>query len=949
MRNIFALLVILHVILGSAHSATLEPHAYWSSFRKSAPILTQNLTVSPISDDGRVVLVFPEPPARVFRGTDNIFRKVFGGHLLEQHVFLHPIGFDGHAKDAVLLLGNINEATVDVLIAALHEAVFNTDYKAFYTTFEAHSWEAHRHPKRRVGSPNLRIGAATIYNWLVETPLLLVDRTAARPYLEVQDVETNFDNLVNDGRTGVFHSKDPGIVLLLIDRNIPMNDRRAWLRQFVLDSDVLIGAISREDSDLLAILGRSRTTSVSDSEPLNIDTILTLAASKEHDLLQSYERNAAFAGKVTSNELLRFMEVEHLDESRQKNLKSVGVDWAPILLSRNLTNSEYGQLLNITDQMLKAWSMANVINYGNFPHAPPIVYPDATGVYVRIQKQLGTRLERLVFNWNTAGHGIVTPFGRYRVFSVHNTGALPVSYISDGTNADVAAAIENTLFDAEDEYGVFFANLRDPYITRVAQYAALHLIFQAFPVRATREEPLVSEPAYAGRWVHLRNAVLSSFQSMEEFGALENPTEPIGEEPLGHECGRWALHLPNGANKTLASPKATLLQRYKGKSNDKLLALADAITYPRLVRRQLEARAHRLDEQRKELNSFIIRHYSRLAACRRENDRGWDCSFLSEWGAELKRRDRRLVGQEDEWKESRRIYEDADSLRGSLRPFGSCSAAWRGVVSGNRKSRESTYLTPSIVVSFPDNWTSTGGHNLEGRSLRIIGDSKIPKGRIRVSNDGNALRLNPLDVENGSAAARILERARVRFAAADKTYRRRLLERAEATLASDTRSVQEFERAALKLPGSEGDAVPFAVPNSLNRDTAQSVRVPLTEAQAAEFRRVAEESGADLVVSQAAGVYRTVVPSRRSPFAAVTFSRGANQRDIQNMTALVARSKAATEDTVSIVSDGTFLRTDLEAVRLSGTNPTGRRPNRGRWSNSWPTAKFKETWIRLFW
>ena len=164
MKRIYGLLVISQLLVGSAHSADLDPHAYWQAFRKSAPILTQKVTVSPISEDGKVIVIVPEPPPRVFLDIDNFYRKVFHGHFLKQHLFEYPIGFDGHVKDAVLLLGNVNETELGGLIAALHEATFDTHYKAFYTVFEAHPWEAVRHPKRRVGPPNLRIGAASIYN-----------------------------------------------------------------------------------------------------------------------------------------------------------------------------------------------------------------------------------------------------------------------------------------------------------------------------------------------------------------------------------------------------------------------------------------------------------------------------------------------------------------------------------------------------------------------------------------------------------------------------------------------------------------------------------------------------------------------------------------------------------------------------------------------------------------
>ena len=65
------------------------------------------------------------------------------------------------------------------------------------------------------------------------------------------------------------------------------------------------------------------------------------------------------------------------------------VDWAPILLSRELTNTEYGQILNMTDQMLKSWSNSNSVIYGNFPYPTPLGNPDPRGIRARLALQFG--------------------------------------------------------------------------------------------------------------------------------------------------------------------------------------------------------------------------------------------------------------------------------------------------------------------------------------------------------------------------------------------------------------------------------------------------------------------------------------------------------------------------------------------------------------------------------
>lgn len=52
-------------------------------------------------------------------------------------------------------------------------------------------------------------------------------------------------------------------------------------------------------------------------------------------------------------------------------------DWAPIFLSPQLVDTEYGSLLNITDQLLKSWSNLGLTRYEGFVYAEPSSWPFA--------------------------------------------------------------------------------------------------------------------------------------------------------------------------------------------------------------------------------------------------------------------------------------------------------------------------------------------------------------------------------------------------------------------------------------------------------------------------------------------------------------------------------------------------------------------------------------------
>ena len=108
-------------------------------------------------------------------------------------------------------------------------------------------------------------------------------------------------------------------------------------------SDVVVGA-SWSGTDALLIVGRQRQVPLDVLPPLRFETFALLADVDARELAQSYERTTPFAGKLRAGDY-------------------ANADWAPIYLSDPLIDSEFGALLNITDQMLKSWSSAGDIDY----------------------------------------------------------------------------------------------------------------------------------------------------------------------------------------------------------------------------------------------------------------------------------------------------------------------------------------------------------------------------------------------------------------------------------------------------------------------------------------------------------------------------------------------------------------------------------------------------------
>jgi len=273
-------------------------------------------------------------------------------------------------------------------------------------------------------------------------------------------------SILDKHKSGVFLSTEPGLVLWSFPRNMPLEKFPIEAREFALDSDLILGAAS--SSDQLAIIGRERTTPVAQLPPLRAETMLQLASAREDELAQSYERKNPLAGRYDEN--------NHMD-------------WAPIYLSPRLIDTEYGSLLNITDQLLKGWSMHNEMRYVNFKYPEPPAYPFVTN----LPDFLGTK--ELTFNWNTKGVGYVTNFNRYEIYALNKTGSLPIDYLAEG-KPDVESA--------EDTAYKYYSEMSDPNLVRVVQYAAIYQIFHHFGVVASNTSNTVPTPPHSPLEVPIR-------------------------------------------------------------------------------------------------------------------------------------------------------------------------------------------------------------------------------------------------------------------------------------------------------------------------------------------------------------------------------------------------------------------------------------------------------------
>jgi hypothetical protein len=416
-----------------------DSNKHWEGFRKAYSYHSQTLAMSSASADGSRTLIISEPPPQLTAG--DILLPL--GNVLRNHSEKkQKIGYDGWVKDLVVEIAG-DQSAVDSAVSSVNRLIFGTSYKSYVLPLPLKA------PGNSPFDLDLQVTTAELKQWALDEN---------ETFTPIEGGESlPFPKLFEQTISGVFYSDHGGLVAWFIPKGRTIDDCRVQARQFSLDSDLIVGAFS--DHQGILILGRDRLIPVDILPPLRVETLSLLGAVQKGQsgkLAQSYERNHLFAGRF---------------EGRK--------DWAPILLSPELRDTEYGSLLNITDQLLKGWSNNGDTSYHNFNYPRPNRWP-FKGSLIR---QLDTT--ELTYNWNTRGAGYTVDVGGYSVLALNRTGALPVSYFpieagAEGTPATLAA---------EDEAYTYFAKLNDPNLVRVVQYAAMYQIFSAFDIAIPGTQP----------------------------------------------------------------------------------------------------------------------------------------------------------------------------------------------------------------------------------------------------------------------------------------------------------------------------------------------------------------------------------------------------------------------------------------------------------------------------
>lgn len=475
--------MVCGLMLASALPASADVRSDWMAFRHQFPYHSQVIALGSPGPNGTRTIVISEPPPSV---TFEAFKATYQERIRSITTFQQRLGFDGWVKDVAGVVPAGDDTSLQALVEDLSRDLFGTAYKAYAVDIGE--------PPSATGEYDLSVSSLALREWLGLQPaprsqfatfihaaawfvgilaalaLLKTRRINALTVLSVAVAVGYLTRAVtpsgpagdlrplHGGETvslktalespvpGVYMTDAPGLVVLLVQRDRPLNELTVALREFALDGDLVLGAIGSPAA--VAVVARERQTSVTVLPPLRTETVLQLAGAKTEELAQSYERRNLFAGSIG-------------DTHR---------DWAPIFLSPELRDTEYGSLLNITDQLLKGWSEHGEIEYVNFPYPKPRSFPFEAGLLATAKASMVT------YNWNTKGVGYADNASGYDVVAFGRTGALPVDYLGQQ---------DTRMREFEDRgYDYFAGATGDPSLARVVQYAGLYQVWRHFDIDA---------------------------------------------------------------------------------------------------------------------------------------------------------------------------------------------------------------------------------------------------------------------------------------------------------------------------------------------------------------------------------------------------------------------------------------------------------------------------------
>lgn len=452
-------------------AAFLAKDQVWQSFRERFPYHQQTIGMTPIQGDGSCVMLVSElPPHATLAGVKAIFEG--------QDIFFEEkkqvLGYDGWMKDLLIIVNDASRAEMSFLYEKLYQYLFFVKPKGQPLDLSS-SEKPVFFTKENL---NVQVTLAELQSWMLgdeSEDFVAFDDTEGR--------ELGISRILDKRLFGVYHSVSPGLVAWVLPMEADISTKQNEIRQFCENTDLIVGSFQTTEG--IAIVGLQRALPESVLPVMRTETILALASTKSKWLGQSYPRTHPLAGKINENN-----------------------DFAPIFLSNELLNTDFGGLLDLADQMLKSYSLNGLVKYANFDHPDP----DHWAFPMPVDKVLNSG--STIFNFNTSGATQSANLGTYMVTSVSRTGALSVLYVpakekNRKINQDSVLICQKAAWD-------YFSSLGSPILAQVVRYAAMFQLLKQAGIKAAIPAYIQSRPLNVS---HLQSETLRLFNA---FGSLSD-------------------------------------------------------------------------------------------------------------------------------------------------------------------------------------------------------------------------------------------------------------------------------------------------------------------------------------------------------------------------------------------------------------------------------------------
>ena len=450
-QKVLAILAIVIPLCQNIHASTCDSTSLalmeqtWREFRAIHPFGFQTVG---LKHEGDTCIFVISEPAEWVKTEDLValFTK-YDGHLIE---CIQPYGYDGELHDYV---GCLRKDRIDSLLFRneLFNLLYRTDYKAYYTDLNRpakHVYFSNKNLNFNINSSNLRM---TLFNESF--------KVSNKKFLAFNDLMKS-----KNSSNRLYFSKERGFVVWVLDSvGISQSDSvfLKTARKFALDTDIILGSIYEEGK--VAVIGREREVSINILPPLRSETIRQLlTCNNRPQALLSIRRMSLiddpFNLAFPNHPWLVF-------NSLETDSISPTIYYAPVSMSKMVRNAELGNLMYLTDIILKSWCENGKVNdlFINYPYPQSFPYPNG------VTNELGDILK---VNWK-----MFDPLFAF----IYNTGCCFSEISSFSTEKDSIQKAKEIKISC-DLYS-YFAKQQCVDLIRIKQYSILLDAFRNLPVR----------------------------------------------------------------------------------------------------------------------------------------------------------------------------------------------------------------------------------------------------------------------------------------------------------------------------------------------------------------------------------------------------------------------------------------------------------------------------------